>query len=295
MPSPYAQPVPRRTPPVQRQAVRPTRPAQPRRPVGVVTRGTTNPNRLRRIDRWLTGVEAARLRAADDPLVVDLGYGASPVTAVELLSRLRTVRPDVEVVGLEIDPERVAAAGSFARPGLTFVHGGFELPLPDGRRPIIVRAANVLRQYDESQVADAWATMADQLAPRGLVIDATCDELGRRSAWLAVADSQGAQPVSLTLSIRLAALDRPSDVAERLPKALIHRNVSGEPVHAWLSALDQAWTRAAPMASYGVRQRFTAAVGAVQADGWPVIGSAARWRLGEVTVRWPAAQVVVPG
>ena len=31
-------------------------------PVGVVTRGTTNPNRLRRCDRWLAGPAAWRLR-----------------------------------------------------------------------------------------------------------------------------------------------------------------------------------------------------------------------------------------
>ena len=58
------------------------------RPVGNVTRGTTNPNRMRRLDRWLAGPQAWRLRAAADPLVVDLGYGASPATAVELFQRL---------------------------------------------------------------------------------------------------------------------------------------------------------------------------------------------------------------
>ena len=68
------------------------------RPVGNVTRGTTNPNRMRRLDRWLAGPQAWRLRAAADPLVVDLGYGASPATAVELFERLSAVRPDVRVV-----------------------------------------------------------------------------------------------------------------------------------------------------------------------------------------------------
>ena len=129
--------------------------ARPGRPVGTITRGTTNPNRLRRIDRWLTSVEGRRLRPAADPLVVDLGYGASPVTTVELFERLRAVRPDVEVVGLEIDPARVAAAQPWTEPGLTFRRGGFELPLPDGRRPILVRAANVLRQYDAAEVDGA--------------------------------------------------------------------------------------------------------------------------------------------
>jgi hypothetical protein len=95
------------------------------------------------------------------------------------------------------------------------------------------------------------------------------------------------QPVSLTLSMRLASIERPSDVAPRLPKSLIHRNVPGEPVHDWLAALDQAWLRAAALSSYGVRQRFVATVQAVRADGWPVLGGPNRWRLGEVTLAWP--------
>jgi len=33
------------------------------------------------------------LQAAADPLVIDLGYGALPVTTLELAARLRVVRP----------------------------------------------------------------------------------------------------------------------------------------------------------------------------------------------------------
>ena len=106
------------------------------------------------------------------------------------------------------------------------------------------------------------------------------------AAWVSVDAAAG--PVSLTLSQRLAGLQRPSDVAERLPKVLIHRNVPGEAVHAWLVALDDAWDREAALASYGARQRFTAAVARVRADGWPVVGGPSRWRLGEVTVAWSA-------
>ena len=57
---------------------------RPGKPVGNITRGTTNPNRMRRVDRWLVGPQSWRLRNAADPLVVDLGYGAKPATAVEL-------------------------------------------------------------------------------------------------------------------------------------------------------------------------------------------------------------------
>ena len=85
-------------------------------PIGQLTRGTTGYNRLRRSDRWL--VHSRRVRAAllsaSDPLVVDLGYGALPVTTLEMAERLRMVRNDVRVIGLEIHPDRVQ--GGAGRP-----------------------------------------------------------------------------------------------------------------------------------------------------------------------------------
>ena len=234
----------------------------PRAPVGVVTRGTTGHNRLRRSDRQLVGAGPvrARLLAATDPLVVDLGYGATPVTTYELATRLRRVRPDVRVVGAEIDPARVVPGSA----GVSFVRGGFELA---GLRPVLVRAFNVLRQYREGAVGPAWATMSHQLAPGGLIVDGTCDELGRRCAWL-VLDATG--PISLTLAWDPFTVDRPSDVAERLPKALIHRNVPGEPIHALLVAADRACAAAAPLAPFGPRVRWRRALELLAAAGVPV-------------------------
>jgi hypothetical protein len=252
------------------------------KPFGAITRGTTNPNRLRRVDNFLAYHCRERLRAAADPLIVDLGYGATPVTAVELRHRLATtVRPDVRVVGLEIDPVRVAAAQPVAAPPLLeFRRGGFELA---GLRPTVVRAFNVLRQYAESDVAAAWRTMTSALAPGGMLIEGTCDELGRLASWVCL-DASG--PLSLTLSARLSDLDRPSTLAERLPKALIHHNVPGHPVHELLSSLESAWATAAPYAGFGPRQRWLHAVGALRAAGWPVQDRPARWRRGELTVPW---------
>jgi hypothetical protein len=247
------------------------------RALGLPTRGTTAPNRLRRVDRWLAGVHGDLLRgAAAPPLVVDLGYGATPVTAVELHARLRGVRSDVEVVGLEIDPSRVAAAQGATTQGLSFRRGGFELA---GLRPLVVRALNVLRQYEEGPAAQAWTTMLAGLAPGGLLVEGTCDEVGRRAAWVAL-DAAG--PQTLTLAAHLASLPRPSELAERLPKALIHHNVPGSRVHALLAALDEAWDRAAPQAVFGPRARWVAACGALD---WPG-ADARRARLGELTVPW---------
>jgi hypothetical protein len=42
------------------------------RALGLPTRGTTNANRLRRVDRWLLATQVPRLRDAARPLVVDL-------------------------------------------------------------------------------------------------------------------------------------------------------------------------------------------------------------------------------
>ncbi|MEE1622033.1 class I SAM-dependent methyltransferase [Zafaria sp. Z1313] len=252
------------------------------RPLGNVTRGTTAANRMRRVDRWIAGTQAGRLRAAGPaPLAVDLGYGASPATAVELFRRLRTVRPDARLTGLEIEPGRVERARAAAEEGLDFRLGGFELPV-DGH-PVLVRAFNVLRQYEESDVDAIWSTLRARLAPGGLIVEGTCDEIGRRAAWVGI----GAEgPETFSLALRFGAFGLPSDVAERLPKALIHRNVPGEPVHSFLRAADAAWLAAAPLASFGNRQRWIRMCESLRGTGWPVLHGPARWRLGELTVDW---------
>ncbi len=206
------------------------------------------------------------------------------MTTVELLQRLSRVRPDVRVLGLEIDPDRVAAARPRADPPrLNFAHGGFEFA---GHRPALVRAANVLRQYDEAAAADAWVTMCSHLAPGGLLVEGTCDEIGRRAAWVLL-DETG--PRTVTLAARLTDLPRPSALAERLPKALIHHNVAGQPVNRLLRDLDAAWDAAAPLSPFGPRQRWIATCERLRTD-WPVRGGRSRWRLGELTVDWDAVR-----
>lgn len=237
------------------------------------------------MDNWIVAHLGPRLRAVADPMVVDLGYGATPVTTVELAERLGRVRPDVRVVGVEHDPGRVAAAAPAADPPrLTFVRGGFEFA---GLRPTLVRAANVLRQYDEATAATAWRTMCAGLAPDGVLVEGTCDEIGRLAAWVLL-DRTG--PVSLTLACRVENLNRPGDLAARLPKALIHHNVRGEAIHRLLQDLNAAWDAAAGWSPFGPRQRWTAACRALT-DTWPV--DVRRARYGELTVRWPAVRPVL--
>ncbi|MET0457320.1 MAG: class I SAM-dependent methyltransferase, partial [Mycobacterium sp.] len=213
---------------------------------------------------------------AADPLVVDLGYGALPVTTLELAARLRGVRADVRVVGLEIDPQRVVPD----RDGVTFRLGGFELA---GLQPVLVRAFNVLRQYPADAVPQAWATMLATLAPGGLIVDGTCDELGRRCCWVLL-DAAG--PVSLTLACDPFAIEKPSDLAERLPKILIHHNVPGQPIGDLLTAADRAWASAAGHGVFGPRVRWRAMLEALARDGYPVEPPRRRLRDGVLSVPW---------
>src|SRR5699024_3071084 len=126
------------------------------RPFGVITRGTTNHNRLRRCDRWMAYHPqiSSLLRTTAQPLAlaVYVGYVQSYTTTVEWARWLRTVNPDVRVTGLEINPERVLPP----REGVRFELGGFELR---GYHPQLVRAFNVLRQYDVDQVPAAWGSV----------------------------------------------------------------------------------------------------------------------------------------
>lgn len=239
---------------------------------------------MRRSDRWLVHSQRVRtaLQTAADPLVVDLGYGALPVTTLELAARLRVVRADVRVVGLEIHPERVVPA----RDGVEFGLGGFELA---GLRPVLVRAFNVLRQYPADAVPDAWSVMRARLAPGGLIVDGTCDELGRLCCWVML-DAGG--PVSLTLACDPFAIERPSDLAERLPKVLIHHNVAGQPVHTLLAAADRAWASVAGHGVFGPRVRWRAMLAVLRDDGFPVEPPRRRMRDGVLSVPW---STVAPG
>ena len=258
---------------------------QSKKPVGTITRGTTNPNRLRRVDRYISSQPA--LRMTTDPIVVDLGFGATPTTPIEMLERLSKTQPNVVVVGIEIDRERVNRALPFQSSSLLFGLGGFEVPLPGPLKtnePVTaIRAMNVLRQYEESEVRAAWDLMCSRLSPDGFIVEGTCDEIGRIASWVTL-DSSG--PKFFTISLQLRGLAKPSKVAERLPKALIHHNVEGEPIHRLLEDLDVAWATHAPLGIFSPAQRFAACMKDLRAKGWPIALEPKRWRLGELTLSW---------
>lgn len=119
-----------------------------------------------------------------------------------------------------------------------------------------------------------------------MLVEGTCDEIGRLCSWVLL---NRTGPVSFTIACRLASLGTPSDVAARLPKALIHHNVAQQPVHTFLADLDAAWASAAGLAPFGPRQRWLAMCAAVATDR-PVLDGPRQWRRGELTVAWSSVE-----
>ena len=247
-------------------------------PIGVTTRGTTATNRLRKADRWMIHHPEIRrqLVCAPHPLAVDLGYGASHTTTCEWARRLRTVRHDLAVTGLEIHPDRVLEP----RDGVNFALGGFELA---GLKPHLVRAFNVLRQYDVDQVQQAWQTVISNMADGGVFVEGTCDEIGRRCTWVLL-DRTG--PKSLTLCWDPESVDTPSQIAERLPKILIHLNTPGNRIHRVLSMMDHAWQVAAPLAPFGPRVRWREALTVLAGRGLDFTAQRRPLRDNQITLAW---------
>jgi hypothetical protein len=122
--------------------------------------------------------------------VVDLGF-SRPDTTLELQAALRALAHPPRVIGVEIDPARVAAAQAQVGDRLELRVGGFDLPLHAGEAPRLVRAMNVLRTYRPAQADAARARLAAAILPGGLLLEgstSTDGALGVAGAWTATAD-----------------------------------------------------------------------------------------------------------
>lgn len=261
----------------------------PRKPQGEATRGKTARNRLRRVDNFMVMYDPMLFRRQEGEFAhaffVDLGYGSEPVTTLESARRLRRLNPALPVLGVEIAPERVAAALPYADQQTDFRLGGFNLPLhmaqrghPERARAI--RAFNVLRQYEEDAVAEAYRQMCRALVPGGLLLEGTSDPHGR--IWVAnvvrrtleVAESYRQEALVFSLNFR-AGFD-PTAFQAVLPKNLIHQMVPDQPIYDFFQAWKQATLETAATQVWGVRHWFTASAGRLHDLGYAV-NTQKRW------------------
>jgi hypothetical protein len=259
--------------------------AVPKKPQGQITRGKTARNRLRQVDHFLLRYDPGLLARRDglfaEALFVDLGYGAEATTTLESAERFRRIAPDLRVLGVEIDPARVAAAEPFADARTGFRLGGFNLPLKEGESVRAMRAFNVLRQYDEPDVALAWRQMARGVLPGGLLLEGTSTPTG--ALWVAnVLRRVEADPLweqeALVFCTNFRLGFDPLDFQAVLPKNYIHRVVEGEPIHRFFSDWKAAVAATAPMQTWGARQWFAAAAERLAEQGY-AINTRRKWLL----------------
>ena len=221
------------------------------------TRGKTATQRLRRLDQFLMAFDPGLLSRSGS-VVVDLGYGRIPVTTLEWYRRLAAVYPDVQMLGVERDLSRVCEADPASR--VSFRVGDFQLPLEAGEEVRLLRAMNVLRQYEESAAVPAHAQLMAQLAEGGLIAEGTCDPSGRNLVVALLRRREGrvfSEGILFARSFH-GHFD-PRTFQAVLPKHLIHRVVPGEFIHGFFSAWEQAARQTRGSAEFGTRAHFVAA------------------------------------
>ena len=248
------------------------------RPQGQMTRGKTARNRLRRSDIFMLLTEGPLIRMQDEPgkpsFYVDLGYGFEPFTTLETAERLRSQNPRLQVLGVEIDPERVKAAEPFADELTFFRLGGFNLPLKEGEQVRLIRAFNVLRQYEESEWAAPIELLGQQLIPGGMLLEGTSNPFG--SVWTANIIRRSQIPPYPVLhegflfSTNFHMGFTPDLFQPVLTKNYIHRMVPGEKIYEFMERWKTACRIQAPMRTYGLRTLFCAAAGELSAAGYAI-------------------------
>jgi hypothetical protein len=247
-----------------------------KKPQGQPTRGKTASNRLRRVDNFTLLYEPSLLTRTDnlfaDSLFVDLGYGFDPRTTLESAERFRRVNPNLKILGVEIDRERVEAALPFADEKTFFRLGGFNLPLQTDETVRLVRAFNVLRQYEEQDFAPAYERLAEYVLPGGLMIEGTSTPFGQIwSANLARrAENASWKMEALVFSTNFRLGLEAEEFQTILPKNYIHRVVEGEPIHDFFQAWKRSMAETSPAKTFGLKQWFIASAESLAKKGFDV-------------------------
>jgi hypothetical protein len=247
-----------------------------KKPQGQITRGKTASNRLRRADNFVLLYEPALLTRTDglfaDSLFIDLGYGFDPRTTLESAERFRRVNPNLRILGVEIDKERVEAAQPFADEKTFFRLGGFNLPLLAGETVRLIRAFNVLRQYEEQDFAPAYEHLAERVLPGGLMIEGTSNPYGSISVANVARREAGVswRFEALVFGTNFHMGFDITDFQAVLPKNYIHRVVPGEAVYDFLEAWKRSTAEASAAKTFGLKQWFAASVERLAEKGFKV-------------------------
>ena len=222
--------------------------------------------------------EGMLIRRQDPPgtrsFYVDLGFGAEPFTTLESAERLRVQNPRLPVLGVEIDPERVAMGKPYEDELTFFRLGGFNLPLKENESARLIRAFNVLRQYDESEWREPVEQLGKQLIPGGMLLEGTSNPFG--SVWTANVIRRSADPPypvyreGFLFSTNFHMGFEPDLFQPVLTKNYIHRMVPGEEIFTFMERWKASCRNQAPMRGYGIRAWFCAAAQELRSAGYRI-------------------------
>lgn len=247
-----------------------------KKPEGQPTRGKTASNRLRRVDNFILLYEPSLLSRTEggcaDSLFVDLGYGFDARTTLEFAACFRRVNPALKILGVEIDKERVDAALPYTDDKTFFRLGGFNLPLKEGETVRLIRAFNVLRQYEEKDFSLAYERLAQYVLPGGLMIEGTSDPFGRIwSANLARRMNNGSWNMeALVFSTNFRSGFDVEEFQTILPKNYIHHVLPSEMIYNFFAAWKRAAAETVSAKVYGLRPWFEAAAQSLARNGYSI-------------------------
>lgn len=190
-------------------------------------RSRTRAGRLAHLDTWLLHEQAQLL--ARGGLVLDVGFGDSPVTVYEMAAALRARYPSLEVCGLEREPSRVP---------MPPWPEGVSLRVGAALGPaLVVRAMNVLRGYPEAAAAALQCQFGEVLVEGGLLLEGSSDTDGHvLTCHLKRRRGEVLEAEGLLVFSDLQRGFSPWQLRDWLPRDLRRGVKPGSPVHALLTA-----------------------------------------------------------
>ncbi len=236
-------------------------------------RPRTRAGRLAALDAWVTTQARALLDGRG--AVVDVGFGLTPVTTLELALAVRGVTPALRVIGVEREAHEA--------PGLELLVGDFGTCATLGPTAV-VRAMNVLRGYREDEVAAIHEALGAAVIDGGLVIEGSTDTGGCvTAAWLLRKRGGALHREALLLHTDFSRGFSPWLFRDWLPRDLRRRAHVGTAVHTLLADWE---LRARGTGATEPKARFLESLGPpLSATAWEREHGFVRWPVGEASGR----------
>jgi hypothetical protein len=136
----------------------------------------------------------------------------------------------------------------------------------------LIRAFNVLRQYEEVDFAPSYERLAEYVLPGGLMIEGTSTPFGQ--LWVAnlarMTTERKWEMEALVFSTNFRLGFDITDIQAVLPKNYIHHVTAGESIYEFMEAWKRSAAETSPAKVFGLQQWFAASVENLAAKGYKI-------------------------